>query len=73
MNCATNGQVTLNELVKEINKLMQKQIEPIYDSIRPGDIKHSFAAIDLIKKQLKWKPKYSFNEGLEITIDSTYY
>jgi len=29
MNCATHGQITLNELVKQINFLLSKNIEPI--------------------------------------------
>lgn len=72
MNCvyppffwrATHGQVTLNELVKQINNLFNKNIEPIYEKSKPGDIKHSFASIDLIKKSL------NFIDGLGRTIQS---
>ncbi len=70
MNCATHGQVTLNELVKEINNYLGKNIEPIYDEPRAGDIKHSFAAIDLIKNALDYSPLYSFHDGLINTINS---
>jgi len=69
MNCATHGQVTLNGLVKEINDYLGKNIEPIYDKPRAGDIKHSFAAIDLIKSTLNYSPKYSFHKGLCNTMD----
>lgn len=69
MNCATNGQVSLNELVSRINEMMNKNIEPIYDEPRPGDIKHSYAKIDLIKNHLNWQPKFDFLKGLQITIE----
>lgn len=69
MNCATHGQVTLNELVKKINSFLNKNIEPIYDKPRPGDIKDSFAEIKLIEQELNWKPNYSFDDGLKITIE----
>ena len=70
MNCATHGQVTLNELVSEINEYLNKDIKPIYGEIRAGDIKHSFAAIDLIKETLKYSPTHLFKEGLISTINS---
>jgi len=69
MNCATHGQITLNQLVEKINIIMGKEIKPIYDIPRPGDIKDSFAEISLIEKELNWKPNYSFDTGLKITIE----
>jgi len=78
MNCACHGQVTLNELVKQINNLLNKntcppkiyrrRVEPIYAVPRPGDILHSFANIELIKAKLNYEPKISFNTGLELII-----
>ncbi|MCH8033740.1 MAG: SDR family oxidoreductase [Bacteroidetes bacterium] len=69
MNCACHGQVTLNELVEQINKLLNKNIEPIYGDVRPGDIKHSFASIELIQKYLNFDPTVNFIEGLSKTKD----
>ena len=68
MNCATHQQVTLNELVTKINQLMGKDIQPIYSQARPGDVKHSFANIDLIKRKLNYSPVMSFLDGLNKTI-----
>jgi UDP-glucose 4-epimerase len=66
MNCACNDQIELNYLIEQINKLLGKNINPIYAEHRNGDIKHSFADISLIQKNLNWSPKYSFIEGLKI-------
>ena len=68
-NCACHGQITLNELVKEINNLLDKNIEPIYTDPWTGDIKHSFANIELIKAKLNYKPKFLFNTGIELIIN----
>ncbi|MBU1097108.1 MAG: LPS biosynthesis protein WbpP [Ignavibacteriae bacterium HGW-Ignavibacteriae-2] len=68
LNCATHGQITINNLVNNINQLIDKQIVPIYEDARPGDIKHSFADISLIKNKFNWEPKYSFDFGLKNTI-----
>lgn len=69
MNCACHGQITLNQLVNSINKILGKNIEPIYMEPRAGDIKHSFASIDKIKEILGFEPVVNFEEGLKNTID----
>ena len=60
MNCACHRQVKLNELVFEINKIMRKNIKPIYDKPRQGDIKQSFANIKLIGNIMGFKPNKDF-------------
>jgi len=68
MNCACHGQVTLNSLIRELNELLNKEIKPIYAEPRHGDIKHSFADINLIKKNLNFEPIIRFIDGLKITV-----
>ena len=70
VNCAVSGQITLNELIREMNKLMNKDIKPVYEGPRAGDIKHSYADINLAEKTLGYKPVVSFQEGLKKTIES---
>lgn len=69
MNCACNGQVTLNELVKKINFILGKKVFPKYDQERLGDIKHSHADTSLISRRLGYRPMISFDEGMQITSD----
>lgn len=68
MNCACHGQVTLNELITQVTNLLNKETKPIYAEPRHGDIKHSFANIDLIKEKLNWTPGISFGDGLKILV-----
>ncbi len=70
MNCAVGGQITLNQLVDYINSILGKNIKPVYMEPRAGDIKHSFADINLIKKKIGFEPVVSFEDGLNLTIKS---
>jgi len=74
----------LNELVAQINNLLGKEnlprdfdgiatpgysgVKPIYTEARKGDIKHSFANVNLIKTKLDYIPTIEFNEGLKLII-----
>lgn len=69
MNCAVHQRTTLNELVEKINQILGKNIQPVYTEPRPGDVKHSFADITLLQKNLNFEPKVYFEEGLKKTID----
>ncbi|HOW55910.1 MAG TPA: SDR family oxidoreductase [Syntrophorhabdaceae bacterium] len=68
MNCACSGQITLNELVEKINMILGKKIEPVYEAPRPGDIKHSFASIEVAEKNLGYRPVVDFDSGIRETV-----
>ena len=70
LNCASHGQITLNELVTEINKLLEKKIKPVFADKRLGEIKHSYADITVMNKKLNYKPAVNFKEGIKMTINS---
>lgn len=72
LNCACNEQVTLNDLVHNINKLAGKNIKPVYEESRPGEVKHSLASINKIKDKLGFTPHIMFAEGLSIVLDYFY-
>lgn len=68
-NIAYGGQVNLNELYQKLSELLNKKIEPVYGPERGGDIKHSNADIGKARKLLKYAPDYSFERGIELTIE----
>ena len=68
MNCACNGQTTLNELVQKINRILGKNVEPIYEASRSGDIKHSFASVEAAAENLGYRPVVDFDSGLRETV-----
>ncbi len=67
-NCACGSQFTLNELLDRLRKIIGVETGAIYTDPRPGDIKHSFAAIEKISK-FGFKPTVDFNEGLRRTVE----
>jgi nucleoside-diphosphate-sugar epimerase len=70
MNCACHGQITLNQLVEQLNIILKKDIKPVYTNPRPGDIKHSYATIDKASRVLGYKPTVDVIFGLKKTIES---
>ncbi|WP_270658162.1 SDR family oxidoreductase [Eubacterium callanderi] len=68
-NIAYGGQVDLNELYQKLSELLNKKIESVYGPERAGDIKHSNADIGKAREILGYAPEYSFERGIELTIE----
>jgi UDP-glucose 4-epimerase len=68
INIACGEAVTVNDTIDIINELLGKNIKPIYDPPRHGDVKHSLADISLAQKLIAYKPKVPFKEGLQKAI-----
>lgn len=69
INIACGERYTLLDLVNEINRILGKSIEPIFEFDRAGDVKHSLASIDKAERILEFIPNTSFVEGLGKTIE----
>jgi UDP-glucose 4-epimerase len=69
INIACGRAVTVNEIIDMINDLLGKNVKSIYTDPRPGDVKHSLADITAAKNLIDYKPKVSFNNGLQLAID----
>ena len=63
-NIACGRRIILNDLIKMINELLGKDINPEYVDPRPGDIKHSHADIGAAKT-FGYNPKDHFKKELE--------
>lgn len=68
-NIACGKSIDLNELVDVINKALGKNIKPIYDADRKGDIKHSLASAQKAYEIMGFEPVCSVESGLEKTIE----
>lgn len=63
------GQVsTLNQLAAWLNGLLGTRLEPAYQPVRPGDIRHSYAAIGKAERLLGYRPTLAVQEGLARTV-----
>lgn len=68
-NGGTGARISLNKVLKLLEKISGKQIQPKYDPPRPGDIRDSQADISLASKVLGYEPLVHFEEGLKRTWD----
>ncbi len=67
-NVACGGQFTLNQMIDQLRKIIGVKVETKFDSPRVGDIRHSFAAIDKMKK-FGYNPSVGFADGLKKTVE----
>jgi UDP-glucose 4-epimerase len=67
-NIASGKSVSINELAHLICRLAGKELNPIYEEEREGDIKHSAADISRAR-EIGFKPSYSLEGGLAETIE----
>ncbi|MDR3721917.1 MAG: SDR family oxidoreductase [Candidatus Acidoferrales bacterium] len=66
-NGGTGVRITLNEVLKLLEKITGAKISAKYDPPRSGDILHSQADISLARKVLGYEPRVGFEEGLRRT------
>jgi UDP-N-acetylglucosamine/UDP-N-acetyl-alpha-D-glucosaminouronate 4-epimerase len=69
-NIACGRQVSLNELVAELNTVLGTEIQPTHVASRPGDVKHSLADASRAADALGFCAAVPFGEGLLRTIDA---
>jgi len=70
VNIACGDQISVNQSIEAINRMLGTNVPPKYVDPRPGDIKHSCADIRLAKELLGYEPIVSFDAGLARTIES---
>jgi UDP-glucose 4-epimerase len=68
-NVACGDRITVNSMLQQINKIAGKDISPVYEAPRAGDIKHSQADIRQAVEKLGYKPMFTFEEGLRKTVE----
>jgi len=66
-NVAYGGKITINDLAQKIIKLTNSGSEIRHLAERPGDVKHSRAAVDRLAAT-GFRPSHSFEEALAATI-----
>lgn len=64
-NIGCEGQVTINDIVHEINLCLGTNVSAVYQETRQGDIPHSNASIEKAKKELGYIVKYDFKMGMK--------
>ena len=68
INVATGGRVSLNELLRTMNRSIGKTLQAIYLDSRAGDVRDSQADITKAAQLLGYTPLVSLEEGLKKTL-----
>jgi len=69
VNIACGERITLNHIIELINRHLGTNIKPEYQDPRPGDVRHSLAAIDAARRVIGYEPVVMFAEGLQRSIE----
>ena len=69
-NVGTGHRSDLNQLVAHLNSIYGRNLEPVYELERAGDVKDSLASLTKIQKVLGYWPTVNFEEGLRRTVEA---
>ncbi len=68
-NVGCGGRISLNEVLRALQKITGKTLEAKYDPPREGDIRDSQADISQAREFLGYEPLVGFEEGLALTFE----
>jgi UDP-glucose 4-epimerase len=67
-NVGSGQEINLNELCREINKLLNTNIKPSYHFVEKEESQRSVLDCSKIKNELNWQPRVNLEAGLKKTI-----
>jgi nucleoside-diphosphate-sugar epimerase len=68
-NIASGRDYSVLDLVKILNRILNKDVKPVFLEKRSGDVFKTLANISQAKKFLGFKPRLDFVEGLKHTVE----
>jgi nucleoside-diphosphate-sugar epimerase len=69
INVATGGRISLNELLRTLNRIVGTNTKAVFQEARAGDVRDSQADITKARQLLGYVPIVGLEEGLRHTID----
>jgi UDP-glucose 4-epimerase len=69
INVATGGRISLNELLRTMNRIVGSNVSAVYQAAREGDVRDSQADISKAKRLLGYEPLVGLEEGLRKTLE----
>ena len=68
-NVATGTETSVLELIKTMKKVLNTNIDVVRGPLRVGDQQRAVFDITKIKREIRWEPKISLEEGIKRTIE----
>ncbi|MBN1490222.1 MAG: SDR family oxidoreductase [Phycisphaerae bacterium] len=69
LNLACGERISINRIIARINEHLGKNVQPIYEPMRPGDVRDSLADISRAREVIGFEPQVCFDDGLGRAID----
>jgi len=70
VNIANGREISINQLAEIITqKLKKRNLKPLYEKERPGDVMRHFADISRAKNMFSYTPQIDIEKGIELYID----
>lgn len=69
LNLGTGIPTSVNDLVREINRILGTQFEPISEPARPGEVQRIYLDATRAGRLLEWRPQVRLAEGLRRTVE----
>lgn len=64
-NIGGGNRITVNELIKTISQITEKDTKILYIDDQKGDVKDTWADVNKAKSLLKWSPSINIKDGLQ--------
>jgi nucleoside-diphosphate-sugar epimerase len=68
-NVGSGRQTSLNEMLRLLGEIVEREMTAVYGPPRQGDIRHSVADIRYAQSGLDFRAHTSFSDGLRATLD----
>ena len=68
-NLGSGEKIKLTKMINILENILKKKAKVEYKKLQVGDIQSSIANISKLKKNLKFRPKISFEEGIKRFVD----
>ena len=68
-NCACGSKISIEELVIQMNRTLNKNIKPLYAEPRSGEVKNSYADVSRAVHFLNYEILIQFQEGLDRALE----
>jgi nucleoside-diphosphate-sugar epimerase len=69
INVATGTNISLLDIVRELERILGRRLERVHSPMRKGDVRKTYSDISLARKALRYKPLVDFPKGLALTWD----
>lgn len=69
-NVGTGERVSIQSLAETVREAVEVDVEVTHGPPRPGDVRHSGAAIDRAQSELGYEPQVGLEEGIESVVDA---